>query len=35
MDEVLRQGDQFGPRVNVPEDASFQDKLIGFIGRQP
>jgi hypothetical protein len=35
MDEMLRQGDQFGPRVDVPEDASYQDKLIGFIGRQP
>jgi uncharacterized protein (TIGR03086 family) len=35
MDEVLRQSDQFGPRVDVPEDASYQDKLIAFIGRQP
>lgn len=35
MDEALRVGDQFGPRIDVPEDASFQDKMIGFIGRQP
>ncbi|MEV8376662.1 TIGR03086 family metal-binding protein [Kribbella sp. NPDC056861] len=25
----------FGPEVVVPEDASLQDKLLGFIGRQP
>ena len=35
MDDVLRQSDQFGPRVDVPDDASYQDKLIGFIGRHP
>jgi uncharacterized protein (TIGR03086 family) len=35
MDEVLRQSGQFGPRVEVPEDADEQAKLIAFIGRQP
>ena len=35
MDELLRSSGQFGPKVEVPEDASYQDKLIGFIGRQP
>lgn len=35
MDEVLRQGDQFGPRVEVPADASAQDRFLGFIGRDP
>jgi hypothetical protein len=35
MDEVLRQSGQFGPRVEVPEDADEQTKLIAFIGRQP
>lgn len=35
LDELLRSSGQFGPRVDVPEDASYQDKLIGFIGRQP
>jgi uncharacterized protein (TIGR03086 family) len=35
MDEVLRQSGQFGPRIDVPDDASYQDKMIGFIGRRP
>ena len=35
LDELLRSSGQFGPRVDVPPDASYQDKLIGFIGRQP
>ncbi len=35
MDELLRSSGQFGPRIDVPESASYQDKLIGFIGRQP
>jgi uncharacterized protein (TIGR03086 family) len=35
MDAVLRASGQFGPRVEVPPDASAQDRLIGFIGRDP
>ncbi|UUW88547.1 TIGR03086 family metal-binding protein [Pimelobacter simplex] len=35
MDEMLRQSGQYGARVAVPEDASWQDRLIGFIGRDP
>lgn len=35
MDQVLRDSGQFGPRVDVPADASAQDRLIGFIGRDP
>ncbi len=35
MDELLRSSGQFGSRIDVPEDASYQDKLIGFIGRRP
>lgn len=35
LDEVLRQSGQYGPRVPVPADASAQDRLIGFIGRDP
>jgi uncharacterized protein (TIGR03086 family) len=35
MDEVLRSSGQFGPRVEVPADASPQDRFIAFIGRDP
>lgn len=34
-DEILRSSGQYGPRVPVPEDASTQDRLLGFIGRDP
>lgn len=35
LDEMLRASGQYGPRVDVPEDASAQDRLMGFIGRDP
>jgi uncharacterized protein (TIGR03086 family) len=35
MEEVIRNSGQFGPRVPVPDDAPAQDRLIGFIGRDP
>ena len=35
MDEMLRQSGQYGPRVEVPEDADAQAKLLAFIGRAP
>ncbi|MEO5900407.1 MAG: TIGR03086 family metal-binding protein [Ilumatobacteraceae bacterium] len=35
MDEVLRQSGQFGPRVDVPDDADAQTRLLAFIGRTP
>lgn len=35
LDEVLRSSGQYGPRVPVPDDAAVQDRLIGFIGRDP
>jgi len=35
MDEVLRSSGQFGPQVPVPADAPAQDRLVGFIGRDP
>lgn len=35
MDEILRSSGQYGPRVPVSPDASPQDRLIGFIGRDP
>lgn len=34
-EEMLRSETMFGPAVEVPEDASAQDKLIGFVGRTP
>ena len=35
MDEPMRQSGQFGPRVEMPDDADDQTKLIAFTGRQP
>lgn len=34
-DDVLRSSGQYGPRVPVPDDAPVQDRLLGFIGRDP
>jgi len=33
--EEQMRGSMFGPAIEVPDDASAQDKLIGFVGRQP
>jgi uncharacterized protein (TIGR03086 family) len=33
--EVLRSSGHYGPAVAVPDDAPVQDRLIGFIGRDP
>jgi uncharacterized protein (TIGR03086 family) len=35
LDDVLRQSGQYGARVDVPEDADVQTRLLAFIGRQP
>jgi uncharacterized protein (TIGR03086 family) len=35
MDDVLRQSGQYGARVDVPDDADEQTKLIAFTGRVP
>lgn len=35
IDELLRSSGQYGPRVDVPKDASAMDQLMGFIGRDP
>jgi uncharacterized protein (TIGR03086 family) len=35
LDEILRSSGQFGPRVNVPDTADVQTKLITFMGRKP
>jgi len=34
-DELMRQGTAFGPRVEVPDDADEQTKLLAFTGRRP
>ena len=33
--EQFETSDMFGPFVEVPDDASIQDKLLGFFGRDP
>jgi uncharacterized protein (TIGR03086 family) len=35
MDAALRASGQYGARVRVSEDAPVQDRLLGFIGRDP
>jgi uncharacterized protein (TIGR03086 family) len=35
MDAMMRQGDAFGPKVEVPDDSDEQTKLIAFTGRTP
>ena len=35
MDEVLRRSGHYGPRVEVPDGADVQTKLLAFIGRVP
>lgn len=35
IDEVLRSSGQYGPKVPVPDDAPAQDRLMGFVGRDP
>ena len=35
MDEALRESGHYGPRVDVPDDADAQTKLLAFIGRTP
>lgn len=34
-DEALRSSGHYGPRVEVPDDADEQTKLLAFIGRTP
>ena len=33
MDEILRASGQYGPKVDVPDDADWQTKMLAFIGR--
>jgi uncharacterized protein (TIGR03086 family) len=35
LDSVLRESGQYGPRVEVADDADVQTKLLAFIGRTP
>ena len=35
IEGLMRSSGQYGPRVPVPDDASTQDRLLGFIGRDP
>ena len=35
MEDIIRASGQYGPAVPVPEDAPVQDRMIGFIGRDP
>lgn len=35
MDELLRASGQYGPRVEVADDADVQTQLLAFIGRTP
>ena len=34
-EELIRDSDQYGDEVPVPEDADVQTRLLGFIGRDP
>jgi len=35
LDDLLRRSGQYGPRVDVPEGADVQTRLLAFIGRAP
>lgn len=35
LEEVIRSSGQYGPRVDVPDGADAQTRLLGFIGRDP
>jgi uncharacterized protein (TIGR03086 family) len=35
MEQVIRASGQYGPRVEVPDGADVQAKMLGFIGRDP
>jgi uncharacterized protein (TIGR03086 family) len=35
IDDLLRRSGQYGPRVDVPESADVQTRLLAFIGRTP
>jgi uncharacterized protein (TIGR03086 family) len=35
LDDLLRSSGQYGPKVDVPDDADAQTKMLAFIGRNP
>jgi uncharacterized protein (TIGR03086 family) len=35
LDDLLRQSGHYGPKVDVPDDADVQTKLLAFTGRHP
>ena len=35
IDDLLRSSGQYGPAVPVPPDATVQEQVLGFIGRDP
>ncbi|MDQ0578417.1 TIGR03086 family metal-binding protein [Streptomyces rishiriensis] len=35
LDDVLRKSGQYGPKVEIPESADVQTRLLAFIGRTP
>jgi uncharacterized protein (TIGR03086 family) len=35
LDDLLRSSGQFGPKVEVPDDADVQVRMLAFIGRDP
>jgi uncharacterized protein (TIGR03086 family) len=35
LDDVLRASGQYGPRVELPEGADVQSRMLAFIGRDP
>ncbi len=35
IEDAMRGSGQYGPRVEVPDDADVQTRLLGFIGRDP
>jgi hypothetical protein len=35
LDDLLRSSGQYGPRVEVPDDADVQTRMLAFIGRDP
>ena len=35
LDELLRSSGQYGPEIDVPDDADVQTRLLAFVGRDP